>query len=1411
MCDLADVADRALAALRRAPGLTGSTLAERLAAEGICALHADVAIRQLHRKAKIAGPKGQPLPKDLTLDDLRMQALAVVTEPEWLVGGYRVFRDQFLGAGAGAKVYRAEHLRLRRPAAMKIIRSVDSPMESGRAEILRRALAEPEVLARLHHPHILPVFDAGEENGYTWIATALCEGGNLASRIRREGPLPPKIVAEIMAAVAEALDAAAQNGVVHRDVKPENILFDSAGRVYVGDFGLARIQPLPGQAAGYSDLHPATAPGTAVGTPQYLAPERANGERGDLRSDEYSLGATAYEMATGRPLFDLDLKPEMQLQWLYHHINVRHEPISKRRPDIPRDLEEIIGRCLAKSPHDRYQTMRSLVRDLRRFIASCPSPDTERIEVSPSLEAPSVVGPVTQKISSFLASVDVDIVIAQSAYEEKFGKACFETPEFLRPFWSIIAEKGLLGVCAKLQSVVAPEQFKEVLDRALAGAEPSSATWALPNDPIDYLWLAVHKVAKAKAEGQIPDTSGVEALHAFLKSAIDDPRLPLPAPPAPVPSATPSEAVAEAGEIPVREATSAPVAAPPAVEDDVIPAGLEVGDRLRVLHLIARGGMGAVYRAHDKLLDRDVALKFMLNAGAPVDAESQSRFLREARTAAKLKHDNVVSVYEANFWEIETPFGRKRVPYLVMEFVQGKTLTLHRAERERLAVDEALSIARQALSGLAAAHALGLVHRDIKPDNIMIDEAGVVRLMDFGLARSMFRSLDNVTATGVFTGTIEYASPEQLGTADSVDGRSDLYSFGVVLYELLSGVRPYTTSSPNKLPLAKDIADPAHQPPRLRSVVPEIPESVEEFVHRLLAKRRENRPSGAVEAINQLDALLESLSHPIKPKRRIAGALTLASAALLIILAVAVSPLLRSSAKPSGNGLEHAGKGSNERHGERPPAKEGAGSQRNDPPKEHPKDPPIDASKAEGKPADKPLPKESPLVERLRGYDAPTDAELALIAEMRAVFAKGASAFASRDFALAASELAALAGDARQTGHTQLLHRGASALLELVAKCVAARHGDLKSAPGAVTVRLSDGRVLTGTVAATDDAGFTLSTDGSASVRLAFGQLALEDYLSAAGQERGRLALRIVSGDSSEALADLGALLLSEESVTLWLPFAVTMAQIRAGALVGTDRHAEARLSFGRLAASAKDAVDLFRWLKPEFEQASREEQALGLFLEGKHAEVVVGFDRCLARPIAAKRLFDAATATFKDDLIANELVLDWVLRPEEKKDSMKFFDLYDKDGIEGLILRDPTSQHSVLPKHPLPTAAQGLSIAFRATFMEASSHLRMSLSSTKGGAHLRLDAKELSLRRSRMEGPESDVLATVPVVPAKDDAWRTLTLVPSVATQNVFVYIDGALMFHASFDDASIPPQFAITVSSAEIVIRSVMAKPVK
>lgn len=178
---------------------------------------------------------------------------------------------------------------------------------------------------------------------------------------------------------------------------------------------------------------------------------------------------------------------------------------------------------------------------------------------------------------------------------------------------------------------------------------------------------------------------------------------------------------------------------------------------------------------------------------------------------------------------------------------------------------------------------------------------------------------------------------------------------------------------------------------------------------------------------------------------------------------------------------------------------------------------------------------------------------------------------------------------------------------------------------------------------------------------------------------------------------------------------------------------------------------------------------------------------------------------------MANELVLDWVLRPEEKKNSTQFFDLYDKDGIEGLILRDPTGQHSMLPKQPLRTVGKGLSISFRSTFKGDGSHVRLSLDSTKGGAHLRLDSKELSLRRARMEGPESDILESAAVPAAKDDAWRTLTLVPSESTKVQFVYLDGALLFHAPLDEAAIPPQFALTVSAAEIIIRSIKARPVK
>jgi serine/threonine-protein kinase len=216
--------------------------------------------------------------------------------------------------------------------------------------------------------------------------------------------------------------------------------------------------------------------------------------------------------------------------------------------------------------------------------------------------------------------------------------------------------------------------------------------------------------------------------------------------------------------------------------------GRRLEGRYRLLERIARGGMSTVYAAVDERLDRLVAVKVMA-AALSADPAFSDRFAREARAAARLTHLNVVSVYDQGN-EI-APDGHH--VFLVMELVEGRTLRELLRERGRLSPAEAVSIMEPVLSALSAAHHAGLVHRDVKPENILLSDDGVVKVADFGLARAV-ESDASSTRTGLMMGTVAYCAPEQISRGES-DPRSDVYSAGVVLFELLTGAPPYRGDS----------------------------------------------------------------------------------------------------------------------------------------------------------------------------------------------------------------------------------------------------------------------------------------------------------------------------------------------------------------------------------------------------------------------------------------------------------------------------------------------------------------------------------------------------------------------------------------------------------------------------------------
>ncbi|HEV7654930.1 MAG TPA: Stk1 family PASTA domain-containing Ser/Thr kinase [Mycobacteriales bacterium] len=290
--------------------------------------------------------------------------------------------------------------------------------------------------------------------------------------------------------------------------------------------------------------------------------------------------------------------------------------------------------------------------------------------------------------------------------------------------------------------------------------------------------------------------------------------------------------------------------------------GTVLDRRYRVDAPIARGGMSTVYAGTDLRLDRRVAVKVMAPALAH-DPAFTERFVREARTAARLSHPNAVAVFDQG--AEETPAGR--VVFLVMELVAGSTLREVLRRRGRLRPDEAVSVLEPILAALAAAHRAGLVHRDVKPENVLVSTDGTVKVVDFGLARAV-AAPSTSTQSGMVLGTVAYVSPEQVARGAS-DARTDVYSAGILLFELLTGAPPYGGDS--ALAVAYRHVHDDVPPPSTRA--PGIPPELDELVQRATRREPGGRPADAGAFLAELAMARTDLGLRKVPSREIAGAL----------------------------------------------------------------------------------------------------------------------------------------------------------------------------------------------------------------------------------------------------------------------------------------------------------------------------------------------------------------------------------------------------------------------------------------------------------------------------------------------------------------------------------------------------------
>jgi serine/threonine-protein kinase len=284
---------------------------------------------------------------------------------EVIAGRYEL--EELVGTGGMSTVYRARDQLLERYVALKVLH----PHYADDEEYVERFRHEARSVAQLSHPHIVTVIDRGEDNGQQFIVFEYIDGENLKQFVERTGPLPTRRAVELALAIADALAFAHEHGLVHRDVKPQNVLLTPEGDAKVTDFGIARSLDVE---------HGMTQTGTVLGTSNYLSPEQASGKATTPSTDVYSLGVVLYELLTAEVPFPGDNFVAVAMK----HINEPVPDLLTKRPDVPLRLAAAVERAMEKDPELRFSTMNDFASELRQCLVELDSPDTERTIIAPS-------------------------------------------------------------------------------------------------------------------------------------------------------------------------------------------------------------------------------------------------------------------------------------------------------------------------------------------------------------------------------------------------------------------------------------------------------------------------------------------------------------------------------------------------------------------------------------------------------------------------------------------------------------------------------------------------------------------------------------------------------------------------------------------------------------------------------------------------------------------------------------------------------------------------------------------------------------------------------------------------------------------------------------------------------------------
>ena len=707
-----------------------------------------------------------------TSDEITQEMLDNGIKPGLVLDSCRI--EKLAGKGGMGTVYKAHHEHLDRDVALKVL----SKEFSSNPDQVKTFQDEARAAAKIEHPNIIGVHNFGICLERPYMIMQWIQGGSMQDRLDRLDGQPMLIsdTLRILAQAARGLHAAHVRDIVHRDVKPDNLLITEEGVVKVADFGLA--QPLEASLEGGGD-------NKVVGTPAYIPPEQAQGFAAGPTADIYSLGVTLFHAVTGKRPFKGSL-----MQVLFKHVSEPLPDIRDFNPGAPEELNALIQRMTAKDPAQRIQSMDDVADELDRLM----NPISTRMPAIAAVFPADGSGGIADENDPF-AMPEAEPADANDPFAMPDDSLGADDPFAAAPSDGVTTSAFMTDPFAGAPPATltsAPDLMGTLSDSddPFGGADTADTTdpFATVDDGTDAMGDV--GVPATLAGDRLPDGSSNPFAHDDAEGSGVDPNV------------------------------------TPEAMDNGLQAGMVVGG-CRIESELGRGAMGIVYKAVQTALDRTVALKVM-NSKFTQNQVQNRRFQEEAVASARVKHENVIGVHT---------FGKLYDrPYIVMQYVRGRAMMdIIREHPEGMPEHDLVMWFEQAAAGLAEAHANGVIHRDVKPDNLMVVDGGGVKVADFGLAKQT-EADHSLSATGTVMGTPHYMPPEQVKAEKDLDGRADQYALGMSLYHAATGEVPFTGDVMRVLfaQINQELPDPREKNAGLSDALVAV-------IQKMTAKDRDNR------------------------------------------------------------------------------------------------------------------------------------------------------------------------------------------------------------------------------------------------------------------------------------------------------------------------------------------------------------------------------------------------------------------------------------------------------------------------------------------------------------------------------------------------------------------------------------------